>query len=123
MHGVDEETGRAFIADRGNCSIELDLETLKKARGSKLRPYAPKNRIADILLPDRLDEEQLALGIMESIGVTYENMVHPPIKNLGLKGIDKWAKLVLKWPDQFPGDVDFNWYIGEANELLKCVGV
>lgn len=103
-NGVDEETGRVLIADRGKHPYELDLETLKQARGSRLRPYVPKNRIADLQLPDRLDEEQLTLGIMETIGITYENMVHPPIKNLGLKGIDKWAKLVLKWPDQFPGE-------------------
>jgi hypothetical protein len=30
-------------------------------------------------------------------------MLHPPIKNIGLSGMQKWAKLVIEWPKQFQG--------------------
>ena len=30
-------------------------------------------------------------------------MLKPPIKNLGLAGIQKWAEVVVKWPEQFKG--------------------
>lgn len=30
-------------------------------------------------------------------------MLKPPIKNLGLAGMEKWSKLVAKWPEQFQG--------------------
>ena len=30
-------------------------------------------------------------------------MLKPPIKNIGLAGMEKWAKLVVKWLEQFKG--------------------
>ena len=30
-------------------------------------------------------------------------MLKPPIKNIGLAGIQKWSELVVKWPEQFQG--------------------
>lgn len=30
-------------------------------------------------------------------------MLKPPIKNIGLAGIEKWSKLVVEWPEQFEG--------------------
>jgi len=30
-------------------------------------------------------------------------MLKPPIKNIGLAGMQKWAELVVKWPQQFRG--------------------
>lgn len=41
--------------------------------------------------------------IRESIRECCTNMLNPPIKNIGLAGIKKWAGLVPKWPKQFKG--------------------
>jgi len=30
-------------------------------------------------------------------------MLKPPIKNIGLSGMEKWSKVVVKWPEQFKG--------------------
>ena len=30
-------------------------------------------------------------------------MLNPPIKNAGLAGIQKWADIIVKWPEQFKG--------------------
>ena len=30
-------------------------------------------------------------------------MLKPPIKNIGLSGMEKWAKMVVKWPEQYKG--------------------
>jgi hypothetical protein len=45
----------------------------------------------------------LETGIKESIQECCQNMLNPPIKNIGLAGIKKWADIVVKWPKQFKG--------------------
>ena len=42
-------------------------------------------------------------GIREAIRECCQNMLYPPIKNIGLAGIEKWADLIIKWPQQFKG--------------------
>jgi hypothetical protein len=42
-------------------------------------------------------------GIVEGIKESCEAMLRPPIKNLGLAGMQKWAKLVIGWLQQFQG--------------------
>ena len=45
----------------------------------------------------------LESGIREAIIECYTGMLKPPIKNIGLAGIKKWADMVPKWPQQFQG--------------------
>jgi len=103
VHEVGIDEGQVSIADRGKYPINISMEQLVKARGSKLRPYPPKNRIVDLILPESIDNEVLIDGIYDSVAVSHDIMVNPPIKNLGLKGIKKWADLAAKWPKLFPG--------------------
>ncbi|MBT3275680.1 MAG: DUF4872 domain-containing protein, partial [Spirochaetales bacterium] len=42
-------------------------------------------------------------GIIQAVKTCADALRNPPIGNFGLKGIEKWAKQVLKWPTQFPG--------------------
>jgi hypothetical protein len=42
-------------------------------------------------------------GIKQSIRECCQNMLNPPIKNIGLAGMGKWSKLVTQWPQQFQG--------------------
>jgi hypothetical protein len=99
IYGIDEEI--VYIGDRGKTPVTCSIEDIKKARNSKFPPFPPKNRILEIECPSELPN--LEEGIEEAIKECCHAMLHPPIKNFGLAGIPKWAKLVLKWPEQFTG--------------------
>ena len=77
----------------------ITLEQLSKARGSKFKPFPPKNAYLEFDFskyrpPTRED-------ICTSIKQTVESQLNPPIKNLGIKGIRHTAKEIIKWPDMF----------------------
>ena len=89
-----EETGlkQGFI-------YEMSLEELAKARGSKFKPFPPQNGyfIFDFTNFRSPTEED----ILAAIGQTVEQMLHPPIKNFGIKGIKKAGSQIKKWEKQF----------------------
>lgn len=101
VFGLDEEKDEVYIYDRGRNPVTVSLGDLEKARGSKFPPFPPKHRLLKIEYPSQI--ENLKAGIKESIQECCQNMLEPPIKNIGLAGIQKWADIVLKWPEQFKG--------------------
>lgn len=101
VFGLDEEKDQVHIYDRGRSPVTVSLSDLEKARGSKFPPFSPKHRLLKIEYPSQITN--LEAGIQESIRECCRNMLKPPIKNLGLAGIDKWSKVVTKWPEQFKG--------------------
>ena len=101
VFGMDEEKGEAYIYDRGRNPVTVTLTDLAKARGSKFPPFPPKHRLLEIAYPSRI--KNLEVGVKESIQECCLNMLNPPIKNIGLAGIQKWADIVMKWPEQFQG--------------------
>jgi hypothetical protein len=79
----------------------VTLEQLKKARSSPHKPFPPKNTYLEL---DFKRFHQPAAGdIYSSIRQTIEFLLHPPIKNIGVKGLRHTAKEILKWPDIFEG--------------------
>jgi len=98
VFGLDENKDEVYIYDRGRSPVTVSLSDLEKARGSK---FPPKHRLLKIEYPSQI--ANLEAGIQESIRECCRNMLKPPIKNLGLAGIDKWSKVVTKWPEQFKG--------------------
>ncbi len=101
VFGLDERRGKVCIADRCNKPVTVSTEVLKKARSSKFAPFPPKNKLLRIEYPPKISN--LAGPIRESISRCCEQMLRPPIKNIGLAGIQKWADLVPKWRRQFKG--------------------
>ena len=101
VFGLDEEEATVYISDRGKKPVTVSIEDLKRARSSKFPPFPPKNKLLKIKYPSKI--ENLEKGIRESIGECCTNMLRPPVKNIGLAGIQKWAHIVLKWPQQFKG--------------------
>ncbi len=78
----------------------ITLEQLATARGSKFKPFPPKNAYLEFDFskfhkPTKDD-------IYSSIRQTVDSMLNPPIKNFGVKGMRKTAKMLPKWPDIFP---------------------
>jgi len=101
VFGLDEERDEVYIYDRGRNSVTVRIADLARARGSKFPPFPPKHRLLKIRYPSKVGN--LEEGIKESIRECCKNMLKPPIKNIGLAGIEKWAKVVVKWPDEFTG--------------------
>ena len=75
------------------------LEQLRRARGSKFKPFPPRNTRLEFDFtgfhqPDKDD-------LYSSIRQTIDSQLNPPIKNLGVKGMEHTARELLKWPDYF----------------------
>ena len=101
VFGLDEERDEVHIYDRGRNPVTASLGDLARARGSKFPPFPPRHRLLKINYPPEIAD--LEEGIKESIRECCQNMLKPPIKNIGLAGMEKWAKIVIKWPDEFQG--------------------
>lgn len=101
VFGLDEERDKVYIYDRGRNPVTVSIADLAKARGSKFPPFPPKHRLLKIRYPAKIGS--LEESIKESIQECCHNMLKPPIKNIGLAGIEKWSKIVAKWTEQFKG--------------------
>ncbi len=101
VFSLDEEANKVHIYDRSRKPVTVTIDDLARARGSKFPPFPPKHRLLRIGYPSKLGN--LEAGIKESIRECCRGMLKPPITNLGLKGMEKWSKLVMKWPKQFTG--------------------
>jgi hypothetical protein len=101
VFGIDEINNRVYVADRGKKAMTVTIEELERARNSKFPPYPPKNKLLKIQYP--IEAKNLEKGIAEAIKDSCDTMLHPPIKNIGLLGMQKWANLVIEWPKQFQG--------------------
>lgn len=101
VFGVDEEKNLACIADRSKKAFEVNLNDLRAARNSTYAPFPAMNKLLDIEYPS--DIEIKKESVISAIKECCNNMQNPPIKNIGLEGMKKWAQLVQKWPDSFKG--------------------
>jgi hypothetical protein len=101
VFGIDEEQDKVYIMDRGKGPVTATISDLQKARGSKFPPYSPRNRLLKIKFPTHI--ANLENGIKEAIRDCCKNMLNPPIKNIGLAGMQKWANIITTWPKQFKG--------------------
>ena len=101
VFGVNEENNLAYVADRSKREFEIKLSDLNNARSSKYPPFPAKNKLLDIEFPDEIYINEIS--ITNSIKECCDNMIHTPIKNIGLEGIKKWAQIVTKWPESFKG--------------------
>jgi len=101
VYGIDEQEDKAYISDSAEKPVKVSIEDLNKARNSKFPPFPPKNKLLKIEYPAKVGD--LEKEIREAIEECCSNMLNPPIKNIGLAGIKKWAGLVPKWPRQFQG--------------------
>jgi hypothetical protein len=101
VFGLDEERDEVHIYDRGRNPVTVSIADLARARGSKFPPFPPKHRLLKIGYPAQIGD--LSRGIKDSILECCHNMLKPPIKNIGLAGLQKWAEMVVRWPEQFKG--------------------
>jgi hypothetical protein len=77
----------------------ITLEQLRKARGSKHKPFPAKNTYLVFDFSGYRDPRRD--DILAAINKTTRMMLEPPIKNMGVKGLRKTSKEILKWPSMF----------------------
>ncbi len=94
--GYDATTETVLIADRDG-TYPVPMSDLEKARGSKFKPFPPKNRWYTLDFSEK--RQPTAEEARQAISETAVSMLNPPISNFGVKGIRKTAKMMVKWPN------------------------
>ncbi|MFX0168573.1 MAG: BtrH N-terminal domain-containing protein [Candidatus Hodarchaeota archaeon] len=102
VYGVDEGANTVYISDRGQRGVTVTVDELKRARASKYPPWPPQHAIFEFSLPKALEISKEK--VVDALTTTVDKMLNPPIRNIGLKGIQKWAELILQWPEIFPDE-------------------
>jgi len=106
--GLDEDKGLAYIADTMFKDLQTaTLKELEEARSSTFKPFPPENKWVTFEFPSQLTPIEVA--IRKAITKTARDMLYPPIRNLGVRGINHFAGEIVKWPKLFPPE----------NELLR----
>jgi len=98
-YGIDEENDEAYISDRYRNPHIMRYDNLKKARASKHAPFPAKNKLVELVLPDKMKDLKTILPKTLKENVNF--MFNPPISNMGLKGFQKWRKMIPSWTREF----------------------
>ena len=99
--GIDEEQGVVYIADTSFKELQTaTLEEHEKARSSKAKPFPPQNKWFTFKFPS--EPPPIDSAIKRAVELTLNNMLNPPIKNLGIKGIRYLAGEIPRWPREYP---------------------
>jgi hypothetical protein len=100
--GYDPTTQQVLIADRDLDLHPISWDTLTQARGSKFKPFPPMNIWYTYDFSGK--RAPTADEVLQAICLVTDNMLQPPISNIGVKGIRKAAKRTLKWPEQMTAE-------------------
>ena len=112
MNAEDTGLKKGFV-------YEMSLEQLAKARGSKFKPFPPQN--AYFIFDFSNFRSPTAEDVLAAIRQTVEQMLNPPIKNFGTKGIRKAGNQIKKWEKQF-SDEDFRMSIFSIYLFVTIAG-
>jgi len=98
LAGYDEEKGEAYVADTSFSGLQaISLESLADARNSKYKPFPPRNIYFNISVPAKT--QPLSQAVKKALMETSEEMLNPPTRNFGIKGIRQLADDILNWPE------------------------
>lgn len=116
--GFDEEKEQVLIAEGENLH-EVPLADLEKARSSTFKPFPPKNAwttfdFSDFHVPNA-DDIRLAIFNQAT------QMLNPPIRNMGVKGIRTTAERMLHWPEQMSTE-EIQWALCNAYIFISAEG-
>ncbi len=109
IFGYDNEIQKFYISDRDNSDNAIrtpkgyiskdyhlvDYKQVEMARNSKYRPFPSNNKYLDIKFDDY--KQVTSDIIFSAINETCNNMLNSPAQLLGLNGINKFSKEILKW--------------------------
>jgi hypothetical protein len=100
VFGIDEPNNKAYISDRFHGTAEMALTQLQKARASEYAPFPAMNQMVRFTFPESLTP--LEEIIPDAIRENADALLNPPISNVGVKGIVRWSKELIRYPRMFP---------------------
>lgn len=114
VYGYDDETQKFWVSDRDNHDYPIrvpygeissdfhlvDYIELEQARSSTCRPFPANNKYLTFDFTDFREVDKKL--IQEAIKETCESMLNPPAQLLGINGIKKFSKEILKWKQFSP---------------------
>jgi uncharacterized protein DUF4872/butirosin biosynthesis protein H-like len=100
--GYDPDTGRVLVADRDSELHPVGWDALERARGSQDKPFPPRH--AWYTFDFAAARPSSPAEVRESIGEACQQMLAPPIANLGVTGIRKAIRETAKWPRDLDAD-------------------
>ena len=101
LAGYDSDKGEAYVADSKFQGLQaVSLKNLAKARSSRFKPYPPRNEWFEFTLPQKL--KPIDQAIKATIVETAKNMLEPPTKIFGKKGMLYLAEDITNWPNILP---------------------
>ena len=118
-YGIDEEKDEVLISDRYANPHKMTYTQLKAARSSKHAPFPAKNKLVELVLPKKLKD--IKQSIPAAIKANANFMINPPIRNMGLKGFQKWREMLPTWGTDF-NDNDLMFGLVSAYIYLETGG-
>jgi len=97
LAGYDPESRLVLVADRDGELHPVSLEVLARARGSKFKPFPPRNTWYTFNFDHKRSPKPEE--VKQAIREVTTGMLRPPIANLGVKGIRTAAERTVKWPE------------------------
>ncbi len=108
LAGYDEEKGIVLVGDTEFRDFrEVNIESLKKARGSKEGPiylHPENSQYSMIRRPDG-KHPPLAAGIKVAIQQVVNHILRPSMNNVGIQGLKRFANSIKNWRDDLQGIV------------------
>jgi len=98
-YGIDEEKDEVYVSDRYSNPHIMKYKELQVARASKHAPFPANNKLVELIIPKKIRD--LKEIIPQAIKANLNYMYNPPIRNMGLKGFQKWLEMLPSWGTQF----------------------
>jgi hypothetical protein len=117
--GYDPEARQVLIADRDEELHPVSMEDLEQARGSTHKPFPPKHKWYTFDFTHK--RPPTASEVRQAILEQAQPMLEPPIRNIGVEGIRKAARAVVRWPDSMD-DKALRWALFNAYIFISPVG-
>lgn len=116
--GYDPATEQVLIAER-DALYPISLTDLEKARGSIFKPFPPKNAWVTFdfsgFRAPTADETRLAITNQAA------QMLNPPIRNMGVKGIRTAAERISHWHEQMSAE-EIRWALFNTYIFINAAG-
>ncbi len=133
VFGVDEEKQIVYVSERDGRDFKVtdsksaeppsdyhlvSIKELEEARGSTYKPYPPQNKWVtfDFTNISNIDREIIYKAIRNNM----KQILDPPIKNLGIKGVKLFSEKVPSWAG-FDDD-KFKWSTINAYVMINQIG-
>lgn len=96
--GYDPASGEITLADRDATPYPVPLAQVMAARASIFKPFPPQNAWMEYDFGGF--HQPHAEDIRAAIRRCAQEMLNPPIRNMGVRGIQTAAQRITEWPDR-----------------------